>query len=127
MAAKDAIEQFFDDLRARGHVPLLEKVRATLRFDVVNGRRTERWFVAVQKGDLTVSRRNVQADCVFRAERSLFERVLSGNANPVAAVFRGELIVVGNPELVVLFQRLVPRPGDARTRGVPAGYARRRS
>jgi len=125
MTTTDAVAEFFDGLAARGHEPLLEKTTANLRFDVVDGKRTERWFLVVKKGDLTVSRRNVAADCVIRAERPLLERVFSGNANPVAAFLRGELFVVGRPELILLFQRLLPRSGDARTRGIQAGYARR--
>jgi hypothetical protein len=125
MTNADAIAEYFDELTSRGHAPMLEKVTATLRFDVVNGKRTERWLLRVEKGDLEVSRRNIAADAVFRAERPLFERVFSGKANPVAAFLRGELFVEGRPELIVLFQRLVPRPGDARTKGVTAGYARR--
>jgi hypothetical protein len=54
------------------------------------------------------------------------ERLLKGSANPVAAMLRGELIVAGDPAQLVLFQRFLPRPGDASTRGVPAGYAERK-
>ena len=122
----DAIGEFFEGLGRRAHEPLLAKVEATLRFDVVDGKRTERWFLIVNKGDLAVSQRNVSADCVVRAPRPLMERLLNGSANPVAAMLRGELTVAGDPAQLVLFQRFLPRPGDSRSRGVPAGYAERK-
>jgi len=125
MAATDAVTKHFELIGTRGHEPLLEKITATLRFDVLNGKRTEHWFLSIKKGDIAVSRRNVRADVVIRGQRPLLEQMFSGHANAVAAMLRGELSVEGRPELLVQFQRLLPRPGDARTRGVPAGYARR--
>jgi predicted lipid carrier protein YhbT len=125
----DAIAQFFDGLAARGHEPMLEKTTGTLRFDVVEGKRTDRWFLTVKKGDLTVSRRNVAADLVIRGERPLFEKMVRGKANALAAVLRGSLTIDASSregaELLVLFQRLLPRPRDARSKGRAAGYAKR--
>ena len=33
--------EFFDDLGSRGHEPRLERVRATVRFDITDGERTD--------------------------------------------------------------------------------------
>jgi Alkyl sulfatase C-terminal len=125
----DPTTEFFDGLAARGHEPLLDKATGTLRFDVVDGKRTERWFLIVKKGDLTVSRRNVEADLVVRCERPLFEELITGKANAMAAVLRGAMSIAATSgeaaELLVLFQRLLPRPRDARQKGRAAGYARR--
>jgi putative sterol carrier protein len=103
----------------------LEKVTGSVRFDVIDGSRTQRWLVTVKKGDIAVSRKNAAADLVVRGERELLERVFSGKENALAAVLRGELTISGASELLVLFQRFLPRPHDARRKGVPAGYARR--
>jgi putative sterol carrier protein len=121
----DVIEEFFDQLGTRGHERLLAKASGTARFDVADGKRTERWFLTLDKGHISVSRRNAAADMVVHAERPLLERVVQGKANALAALLRGELTVQGSTELLVLFQRLLPRPSDAKTRGVEAGYARR--
>ena len=126
MTGTTAAAEFFEGLAARGHEPLLEKATGTMRFDIRNGKRTESWFLTVKKGDLTVSRKGAGADMVAQCERGLLERVMRGKANALAAVLRGEMIVAGDTELLVLFQRLLPRPRDSRRMGRAAGYARRR-
>jgi len=120
-------EEFFDELGRRDHEPLLEKVTGTLRVDLVRGKRTEHWLLAVRRGDLAVSHRNTKADCVLRADGALFDRIASGEANAMAALLRGEMGVEGDVELLVLFQRLFPGPPASRDRRRAAGYARRQS
>ena len=122
----DVVEEFFSQVGTRGHEPLLAKGAWTARFDVLDGKRTERWHLSLEKGHVNVSRRNAAADMVVHAPRPLLERIVQGKANAFAAVLRGELMVEGSTELLVLFQRLLPRPSDVKTKGVEAGYARRR-
>ena len=109
----DATAEFFQDLEMRGHEPLLEKATGTVRFDLTNGKRTSRWLVTIKKGDISVSKQNARADCVARAERSLFDGLVKGELNAMAALLRGRMEVEGDPELLVLFQRLFPGPPDA--------------
>jgi putative sterol carrier protein len=106
----DATAGFFDELGRRGHEPLLEKGRGTVRFELDDGGRTDRWLVTLEKGDVSVSRKNVAADCVVRADRALFDAMARGEANGMAAYLRGELVVEGDPELLVLIQRVLPAP-----------------
>jgi putative sterol carrier protein len=112
--ASDSIAEFFAELGRRGHEPLLEKARGSARFDVADGRRTERWLVNIDKGDLRVSRRNAAADCILRVDRSSFERAVAGKLNLMAAVLRGQVIVGGDPRLLVLLRRLFPQPSRRR-------------
>ena len=109
----DATTQFFQGLEARGHEPRLEKVTATLRFDLTNGKRTARWLVAIDKGDIDVSHRNVKADCIVRADKTLFDGIASGEVNAFAAALRGAIGIEGNTEVLVLFQRLFPSPPES--------------
>ena len=127
MAVADATTAFFDDLSLRGHDPLLERVTATFRFDLAHGRKTDRWLVTVTKGDLAVSQKNRKADCVLRADRQLFGRLASGEQNAMAAVLRGEVLLDGDPRLLVLVQRLFPGPAASRKSRRASGRARRRS
>jgi hypothetical protein len=108
--ASDPTAEFFAELGRRGHEPLVRKATGTARFDVVDGERTRRWLVTIDKGGISVSRRNAGADCVLRAERASFDRAVTGELNFMAAVLRGEVEVRGDPRLLVLLQRLFPRP-----------------
>jgi putative sterol carrier protein len=120
----DSTAEFFGELGSRGHEPLLEKATGTVRFDVRQGKKTDRWLVAIAKGDLSVSHRNVAADCVVSADKTLFDGVTSGKANAMAALLRGAMTVEGDVQLLVLFQRLFPGAKGSR-QAPPAGYARR--
>jgi len=119
-------ERFFDDLVQRGHDPLLRKARGIIKFEIVDGKRVDRRIVAIDRGDITVSRRSVTCDGVIRANREVFERIASGRSNPIAAVLRNELFVQGDWRLLVLVQRLFPGPPKARPSRRAAGYAKRR-
>jgi putative sterol carrier protein len=121
----DATKEFFDKLARRGHEPLLAKVSATLRFDLADGKRTDHWLVALHKGDVAVTRENIEADCVVRTDKALFNRMLTGEVNAMAALLRGSVGVEGNIQLLVLFQRLLP--GREATGDETTGYARRQS
>ena len=121
----DATADFFEALVERGHEPLLEKATGTVRFDLRDGKKTDRWLVSIVKGDLAVSRRNLQADCVVTTDKTLFDDVASGRANAFAALLRGAAEVEGDVQLLVLFQRLFPGPPRARKRRTVKSPARR--
>ena len=121
----DPTTEFFESLGTRGHEPRLEKATGTIRFDLSNDKRLAPWLVTIEKGDLTVSRERGQADCVAQADRGLFDGVVKGEVNPMAALLRGSMHVEGDPELLVLFQRLFPGPPGATGRP-PASRSRRR-
>ena len=106
----DAMTEFMNELGRRGHDPLLRKVNETVRFDLVNGKNTDRWLVRIENGDLTVSHKGGAADTVLRLDSELFDRMARGEANPVASVLRGEIGVEGAWKSLVAVQRLFPGP-----------------
>jgi putative sterol carrier protein len=112
----DPTARFFGELAAREHEPLLRKASGSTRFDIVDGRKTRRWLVSVDGGNIAVASRGTEADCVMRAEKALFEKVVSGRLNAVAAVLRGDLEVEGDWRLLVRMQRLFPGPRPWRRR-----------
>ena len=109
----DPSAEFFERLQQQGHVPLMRNASGTLRFDVVNGKRSARWFIKIEKGDVTVSRQGGHADCVVRGDKAVIDGIWSGEVNPMAAVLRGEITVEGDPELMVVFQRVLPGPATS--------------
>ncbi len=124
--ASDPTARFFESLAARGEEPLLRKATGSARFEIVDGKRTKRWLVTVDKGRLQVSRQVVASpDCVIRVDKTLFDKIASGKENAVAAVLRGDLALDGDWRLLVWVQRLFPGPRQRR-RTMTAGYARRR-
>jgi putative sterol carrier protein len=108
----DETATFFEDLGRRGHDPLLEKAKGTIRFDLIGDGRLEHWLVRLDGGAVAVSRGRARADCVARADKALFDALARGDANAMTAVLRGELTFDGDPELLVRFQRLLPATGD---------------
>lgn len=105
-----ATTEFFDGLSLRGHEPMLAKTSGTVRFDLRTGKRTERWLVSIDKGDIKVSHANRSADCVVRARRDVFDTIATGEVNAMAAILRGTISLEGKTLLAVLFQRLFPAP-----------------
>ena len=106
----DSTAEFFAELGRRGHEQLLEKVKSSIRFDIVQGKKTGRWLVTIDRGDITVSRRNASADSTIRVERALFDRLVTGQANATAEVLRGRIGVTGELEPLILLQRIFPGP-----------------
>ena len=113
----DATAKFFDELERNGHEPLLEKASGSLRFELTDGKAVERWRVDVRQGDVAVSHKAGAADCVLRAPKPLFDKLASGRENAMAAVLRGALIVEGDIDLLMAFQRILPSPPRRRDRG----------
>jgi len=110
--------QFFQGLVGRDK-PLLRHLSGTVRFDLRQDGRLDHWFVAVDDGDVAISRRNAKADCVARMDADLFDALIRGEVNAVSATFRGDIEIEGQPALLLAFQRLFPGP--------PAGTARGRA
>jgi putative sterol carrier protein len=106
----DPASKLFERLGAVGQLPVLKRAKGVIRFELVGGKRVERWRVIVNRGEVKVARGNGPADCVLRADRKLFGRLASGQVNAFAAVLRGAVTIEGDPRLLVLFQRLLPGP-----------------
>jgi len=106
----DLTHEFFEDLGRRGYEPLVAKFSGRVRFDIVDGDRTEHWFVDIDHGRLTVSDAGDDPDCMMKADRELFERLAVGEENAMAAALRGALVCTGDIELLLAIQRVFPGP-----------------
>jgi ubiquinone biosynthesis protein UbiJ len=120
IAMPGAAEEFFAEL-GRRHEPLLRNVTGTIRIDLHRPDRTDHRFIVIDHGDLAVSRRNRTADCRLRVDAALFDKIAAGDANALAALLRGALVVEGDLELLMRFQRVLPGRHTPRPAAVVAG------
>ena len=109
----DATTEFFDQLSLRGSEPLLRRGAGTIRFELRSGEAIDRWRVSITAETVEVKHRGGTADCVVRADRALFDQIVTGRANAMASMLRGVLTVEGDPSSLVLLQRLFPGPPAA--------------
>jgi putative sterol carrier protein len=128
MTMGQATTDFMEGLGSRGHEPLLETTSGTLRVELVkDGKRTERWLISIDKGDIHVSRKGGKPDCTVRAPEDVFDRIASGETNALAALLRGTMFVDGETRVLVRFQRLFPGPpSGAARKSQPAKRGRKR-
>jgi putative sterol carrier protein len=108
-----ATEDFFAELTKRGHEPLLSHTAGSIRFDIGTESRPQWWLVKIDKGDISVSRRQRAADCTVRTAPATFDNIVTGADNATAAFLRGEISAEGDYELLQLFQRVFPGPADS--------------
>jgi putative sterol carrier protein len=105
----DTTEAFFKGV-AKTDQPLLARIKGTLRFDLDDKSKIEHWFVSVDRGRVSVSHRNAAADAVVEADRSLFDQIVDGSVNGMAAVLRGAVVLKGDLGLMISFARLFRSP-----------------
>jgi len=122
----EPIEEFFERLIRGGSEDLLpHQADGSLRIDLTSGTTTERWFITMHGGDVSVSHRNAKADSVIRTSRDQFEGMIAGTVNAMSAALRGVVSLEGDPTLLVQFQRALPGPPATATRHGAAASGRR--
>ncbi|MEU6022288.1 SCP2 sterol-binding domain-containing protein [Micromonospora sp. NPDC048871] len=115
----EAIEQFFASLPARGPQEMRSSLAGTLRIDLSDGERTEHWVLRLRPGVIEVERGPAEADSIWYCSVDLFDRLVTGRAEPLAALFRNECSFSGRVPMFLILRRLFPSaPGvqDPRTR-----------
>jgi putative sterol carrier protein len=119
--AADTAAGFFGRLAERRHEPLLKNVTGTMRFDLVDGGRTEHWYLDINKGETEISRKSAPADSIIRADKAFFDDLACGKENAMAAALRGALVLEGKLALLVSFQGLLPGPEGSDTKAAAGG------
>jgi putative sterol carrier protein len=121
----DTTKDFFNNLRRSGHQPLLRNTSGSVRFDLADGGRVESWYLTVRRGSIAVSHKKTDADAVVSCDKALFDRMIRGEVNAMAATLRGLIVPQGDLGLVLSLARLFRGAADARHAGPAAGYAKR--
>jgi putative sterol carrier protein len=113
-------ERFFDRLASAETVSVIGSAKGSIRFDLIDGRRTDHWRVALNRGTVAVTRSDEPADTVITAQRTDFDDVADGHINALTAALRGQLGIHGDPAVLVRFQRLFPAGEPKRQAGSSA-------
>jgi len=118
-AAADPVTRFFAALDQPGHLATFEGESATLRLDVLDGRKVERWHVSITNGDVAVSHGAGPADATVRIDRPHFEAMVTGRLNAQAGFLRGLFTCEGSAGALMMFQRCLPGPPGSTGRVAP--------
>jgi alkyl sulfatase BDS1-like metallo-beta-lactamase superfamily hydrolase len=110
----DVAEGYLTGLGERGFDPVLAKTSGALAVRLIDGPDVDEWMLTVDNGTLVAERGAGRADATLTVGRPLFERMVQGRANAMAAVLRGEARIDGDLELLMSIQRIFPGPDDAR-------------
>jgi len=126
-AKATSAESFFAGLAETGHIATFERESATIRFDILDpdehgqsqSDKSERWYVTIDDGSVSATRRDRPADAVVRVSRHHFEAMIAGRLNAQAALLRGLFTVEGKMAALVMFQRCLPGPPGSTGRVAP--------
>jgi hypothetical protein len=118
-AAADPVTQFFAALDEPGHLATLEGDSTVIRFDVLDGRKAERWHVSIARGEVAVTHDDRPADATVRIDRCHFEAIVTGHLNAQAAFLRGMFACEGSVGALMMFQRCLPGPPGSTGRVAP--------
>jgi hypothetical protein len=121
-ADPDLVDEFFDELGRRGHDPLLDRLDGIGRFEVLTDGKADFWTVTVKDGCPTVSHGDVEtdADWLLRADREVFNQLITGEVGSLAATLNGRLdfLPTDPSKRFGLITRLFAGPPEARGRRV---------
>lgn len=120
----EATERFFEALPARASTVLRQPVSGTLQINLIGDGRTEHWYVELRTGVVRVSRQRRQTDAVWQSSATLFDQLVTGEAQSIAAMLRNETTLSGNVLLFLAFRRFFPDPPGTRD---PRDTARERT
>ncbi|RIV29825.1 glycogen debranching N-terminal domain-containing protein [Micromonospora radicis] len=110
----ERLNGFFSDLTTSSVGRLPTTPTGLLRFDFVAAEcETTTWFVRLDNGRASARRDGDRADCRVEMRPDAFERLLAGDDQIVAMLFRGVVSIEGELALLLLFQRLLPLPADS--------------
>jgi len=108
----DPTADFFGALARGGREPRLARATGSIRFDLEGQGKAKQWRIDVRRGEITVSDAGGDADCVVRTDASLFDDLVRGRANAMAAILSGKVVIEGDPAFLIRFQRLFPAPTE---------------
>ncbi|GGO24538.1 SCP2 sterol-binding domain-containing protein [Micromonospora parathelypteridis] len=106
--------QYLQQLDAGRRPDLPETTAGTLRLDFRGDGCTDHWYLTIADQHVQATRSADDADLVVRADRTVFDRMASGELHLAQALLSNELAVRGDLRLLTLLRRIFPGPSGAR-------------
>ncbi|MCO1598978.1 SCP2 sterol-binding domain-containing protein [Micromonospora sp. RHAY321] len=106
--------EHLEQLGSGRRTDLPETTAGTLRLDACDDGHSEHWYLTVDDQHVRVTRSSSDAELVVRGDRTVFDRLASGETHLSAALLRNEVTVQGNIRLLMLLRRIFPGPVGAR-------------
>ncbi|MFI7592311.1 SCP2 sterol-binding domain-containing protein [Micromonospora sp. NPDC049359] len=110
----EATQRFFESLPARAPRVLRGLAAGTLQIDLGINHQTEHWLVRMRPGEVRATRERGPADAIWYSSSALFDRLIAGEAQALAAVLRNESTFSGDVVLFLAFRRFFPDPPGTR-------------
>lgn len=107
-------EQYLQQLDAGRRPNLPETTAGTLRLDLRDDGSTQHWYLTVSDQQVQVTRSADDADLVVRADRWVFDQMVSGRLHPGAALLRNDITLQGDMRLLMVLRRIFAGPSGAR-------------
>jgi hypothetical protein len=110
MTTSRVTTELFEDLAEHGEGALPARISGVLRIELVDGRKAENWTISVDKGNVALIRgKPGESECTLRCDKALFDQLVLGQENAMAAALRGDIVLDGACwRLLVALQRLLP-------------------
>lgn len=119
----DPTTSFLESLNHRPPDVLLSRVRGTVRLELEEGDHLDTWLLVYSLGNVSAAQADRPGDCTVRTDRGFFDRIATGDVNPIAALLRNRVSVKGDLILYTYLRHLVPGPPGAHD---PREWVRRR-
>ncbi len=95
--------EFFESLESRVDSSETQGMNQSYLFDIDGA---GQWLVRIENGQVSVAEGGGEADCTILASEETFERITSGEQNPMTAYMTGKIKVKGDMGAAMKLQKL---------------------
>ena len=97
------VKEFFETLETRADASKTSGMTNSYLFDIEGA---GKWTVSVDDGKVSVTEGGEDADAVITTSEETFEKIVSGEQNPITAYMTGKIKVSGDTSLALKLRDL---------------------
>ena len=102
----ESVQEFFDTLPSKVDKEGTKGITNSYLFEIKD---VGTWHVAVNNGDVTVTKGEQDADVRIGMSEEIFQKLIAGKQNPMTAVMTGKIKVKGNMGAASKLQKILPQ------------------